>query len=266
MANTMFYFTGTGNSLKVAKDIIEISNIPDFNIVSIAKNISNVKNIKPEGIVGFVFPVYYYGIPKIVSEFLENIDLKNASYIFVVAGYGASGGNGGCLHQAKNIFLKNNIRLNAGFYIKTIDNFILWIWDVPSIEKHNMINKLTNKKVKIISEHISKETEYFDKSFMEYIGPVLFGYKNFIKIVIISDKSFFSDSNCNSCGICAKVCPTDNIKLNNGRPEWKSENCQKCLACLHLCSKKSIEYGNKTRKRSRYKNQYIKIEELFNEP
>jgi ferredoxin/flavodoxin len=260
----MFYFTGTGNSLKVAKDIIETSNIPDFNIVSIAKNISNVKNIVPEGIVGFVFPVYYCGIPKIVREFLKNIDLTNASYIFIVAGFGASGGNGGCIHQAKNILLQNNIRLNAGFYIKTIDNFILWTWDVPSIEKHDMINKLTNNKVKIISEYISKKTKHFDKTFMEYIGPVIFGYNNFIKNVNVSDKLFFIDNNCNSCGICAKICPTYNIKLNNGKPEWKSGNCQKCLACLHLCHKKSIEYGKKTCKRSRYKNQYIKIEELYN--
>jgi ferredoxin/flavodoxin len=264
MDNIIFYFTGTGNSLKIAKDIIDKTGMPDWNNVSIAKSISDVQSYSPKGIVGFVFPVYYCGIPQIVCDFIKKIDLSNTLYTFVVATYGATGGNGGCLHQAKNIFLQKNIRLNAGFYIKTVDNFILWTWDVPSKAKQQKVHKLTDIKVQKITKCITKKDEYFDESFTEYIGPKIFGYKNFISNVNVSDKLFFIGSECNSCGICAKVCPTYNIKLSNDKPEWKSEYCQRCLACLHLCPQKTINYGKNTKKRSRYKNPLIKIEELFN--
>jgi ferredoxin/flavodoxin len=264
MTNVIYYFTGTGNSLKIAKDIIEKSNIPNFNIVSIAKNISNVQTFKPDGIVGFVFPVYYCGIPKIVSDFLKKIDLSNTQYVFIVAAYGSTGGNAGCIHQSKNILLQKNIRLNAGFYVKTVDNFIIWTWDVPTIKEQKKINKYAGNKIRIICEYISKRINYFDKSFTEYIGPIIFGYKKFIANVNVSDKVFSIGSQCNSCGICTKVCPTKNVVLNNGKPEWKSENCQKCLACLHLCPKRAIDHGKSTQKRNRYKNPFIKIEELYN--
>ena len=264
MSNSIFYFTGTGNSLKIAKDIAERSNITDCNIVSIGKNISNVQSLNPKNIVGIIFPVYYCGLPKIINDFLEKINLSDASYIFIVALYGATGGNGGCIHQAKNILSQRGIKLNAGFYIKSVDNFILWTWDVPPVEKHEMIHKIAENKVIKIIEYISNKVSYFDKSFMEYIGPIIFGYKKFIKNVNYSDKLFFTNSQCNSCGICVKVCPTYNIELNNSRPEWKSVSCQRCLACLHLCPKKSIEYGKVTEKRSRYKNPFIRIEELYN--
>ena len=254
----LFYFTGTGNSLKIAKDIAEISNSSNYDIISIAKNISNVHSFIPKNIVGFIFPVYYCGIPKIVNEFMKCIDLSNASYVFIIALYGATGGNGGCIHQAKNILLKRGIKLNAGFYAKTVDNFILWTWDIPSVEKQQKIQKITENKVSKIAKYIHIKKNYFDKSFMEYIGPIIFGYKKFVKNVNHSDKLFFSDLNCNSCGLCLKVCPTYNIKINNGKPEWKSVSCQKCLACLHLCPKKSIEYGKVTKKRNRYKNPFIK--------
>ena len=264
MKNSIFYFTGTGNSLKVAKDIIKKTNETEWNIISIAKNIVNSGTLDPENIIGFIYPVYYCGIPKIVVEFIENIDLSKVTYIFTVALYGANGGNGGCIHQFKNILTKKNKKLNAGFYIKTIDNFLLWGWDIPSEEKQCKINILTDRKINIISECILSKDEYFDISFMEYIGPIIFGYKRFIKNVNKSDKSFNIGSKCNSCGICKKVCPTYNIEINNGIPEWKSINCQKCLACLHLCPQKTIEHGKITVNKQRYKNKFIKLEELYN--
>jgi flavodoxin len=99
MENTVYYFTGTGNSLAIAKNIGKVIN--NCNIVSIAKNISNVNELQPKGIVGFVFPVFYCGIPKIVKAFLENINLSEAYYVYVIAVYGADLGNAGCIHQIK---------------------------------------------------------------------------------------------------------------------------------------------------------------------
>lgn len=264
MQNTIFYFTGTGNSLKVAKDIAEELKFNDCNVISIAKNISNVQSFNPNGNVGFVFPVYYCGIPKIVNDFMENIGLSNASYIYVIALYGATGGNGGCIHQAKNIFIKKGTKLNAGFYFKSVDNFILWTWDVPTIDKQNKIHQLAKDKIKDLALLISKNINHFDKSFMEYIGPFIFGYKKFVKKVNFSDKQFYTGTNCNSCGICVKICPTYNIKWINDKPEWKSESCQRCLSCLHLCPKKTIDYGKVTKRRNRYKNPSIKLEEFYN--
>lgn len=260
MKNTIFYFTGTGNSLQIAKLIA--TNLQDCKIVSISKNIKSINTLQLDGRVGFVFPVYYCGLPEIVREFLSNITLTNTDYTYMIATYGKTGGNAGCLSQAQKLLTQNGAKLNASFYVKTVDNFILWSWDIPPKEKHSAIYAEVKKKVSKIIYVIRNEQSYSDKSIMEYIGPILFRYNHFVENVTTNDKSFFATSNCVACGLCEKVCPTQNLVINENRPTWKSEKCQRCLACLHLCPKKAIEYGRATKKKSRYKNPYISISEL----
>ena len=258
---TIYYFTGTGNSLKIAKDLS--GKLGNCNIVSIAKNIANVNMLSPKEIVGFVFPVFYCGMPKIVKEFIQKINLSSTSYIFLIAVYGANLGNAGCIHQGKNILKKKSIRLDSAFYVKSVDNFVIWTWDVPSNEKQHIIHKMVDKRVEDISGIIKNKKTYFDKSITEYVGPVIFKYKNFLKTVNNRDKTFIVGNNCNTCGICVKICPVKNIKINN-KPEWLN-NCQFCLACYHMCPNKAINYGKVTFKRQRYSNPYNKMEEYYND-
>jgi len=76
------------------------------------------------------------------------------------------------------------------------------------------------------------------------------------------DKKFFADGRCDSCGICAKVCPVDNIKMLKGKPSW-NHKCQQCMACLHWCPKEAIQYGKMTRGRRRYHHPLIKLNEII---
>lgn len=49
-------------------------------------------------------------------------------------------------------------------------------------------------------------------------------------------KGFRVTNACNGCGICASVCPTQNIKIKNGKA-LHGDNCAACYACLHWCPK-----------------------------
>ena len=260
MANTIFYFTGTGNSLKVAKDIA--AGVEDSNIVSMAANMDTVSDLIPQGAVGFVFPVYYFGLPQLVRKFISFIDLKHASYVYIACTYGKTCGNGGCISQTSRLLKSKGKTLDAAFYVKSVDNFILWTWDVPSSEKHPALHEDARKKSEYIAKIVSDRESVYDRSILEYSGPVLFGYKRFIKTVNTNDKAFNYSDNCTSCGLCKEVCPTNNIRLSDGHPIWKSETCQRCLACLHLCPSACIQYGKITAKRHRYKNPHITINEL----
>ncbi len=65
-----------------------------------------------------------------------------------------------------------------------------------------------------------------------------------------SDKSFYADDNCSSCGICEEICPVNNIILVEGEPQWQ-HRCQQCLACINFCPEKSIQFGTETLKTQR---------------
>ena len=260
MKNTIFYFSGTGNSLKVAKDIA--AGVENAQVISMAAAMDNISDFAPQGTVGFVFPVYYCGLPQMVRAFISRINLDRAVYVYMAATYGSVGGNAGCVTQAKKLLKDKGKRLDASFYVKSVDNFILWTWDVPPASKHAALHEGARKKAAYIAKMVSDQKEQHDKSITEFTGPILFGYNHFLKTVHFSDKAFHCSDGCTACGLCAKVCPTENIHIINGRPAWKSEKCQRCLACLHLCPAACIQYGNVTAKRHRYKNPHITMDEL----
>jgi ferredoxin len=52
----------------------------------------------------------------------------------------------------------------------------------------------------------------------------------YFELIPLTDKSIVVDEKCTSCGICAKICPVDNIKIVNQKPEFE-HRCEMCFAC-----------------------------------
>ncbi len=83
MSTEIFYFSGTGNSLYVAKELQK--RIPDTQLIPMVKQLpKEVIKTKAE-VVGFVFPVHAMTLPIPVRKFLKKIDLKSSQYVFAVA-------------------------------------------------------------------------------------------------------------------------------------------------------------------------------------
>ena len=128
MKNIIFYFSGTGNSLQVAKDIAE--KIGECEVINLAKYDTNEK-INAER-VGIVFPVYFWGVPNIIKVFLKKIELQNNPYIFAVATCG--GTVGASLIQINDLLRLKNQKLHAGFAITMPENYIVY-YNASSKEK-----------------------------------------------------------------------------------------------------------------------------------
>ena len=53
-------------------------------------------------------------------------------------------------------------------------------------------------------------------------------------------KIYFSDNQCNGCGLCATSCPAQAIHLRKGRPAWNLD-CSSCNRCINICPKQAIQ-------------------------
>ncbi|MDO5293844.1 MAG: EFR1 family ferrodoxin [bacterium] len=244
----IFYFSGTGNSKYAAGQLAKSTN--EEMVYMSKKTIEEETTycIAENERIGFVFPIYWYGVPKIVEQFISKLKLSGykQQYVYVLVTYGGSCGN--TMTQIAGILERQGIRLSAKFGVKMVDNYVL-MYDLPS--KQEQAETLAKAKLQIAdiaSKVVEKSGEgTYHKGAIAPFSPLLQKiYKR-----VDHAKKFYATDDCTRCGLCEKTCPADVITVSENGPNW-SGDCTGCLKCLHTCPKQAIQFGKGTKKRGRY--------------
>ncbi|HWS22068.1 MAG TPA: EFR1 family ferrodoxin [Methanoregula sp.] len=259
MKTTIYYFTGTGNSLAAAKKIAAV--LGDCDLVPIASLQSTTADITPAADrVGIVNPVYFAGLPVMVAEFARRLNLSKAKYVFSLVTFGGSGA-APALQQLDSILKKRREQgLDAGFMVKMPGNYIL-MYGSPTGEKQERIltaadTQIAESAAAIIRNDILPLPSSLLSGILHSIA-----YPRFVSHVHEDDRKFSVNEKCTSCGICAAICPAGNIGMVDGKPVWK-HHCELCCGCIHLCPTEAIQAGSRTAARQRYHNPSVRIEDL----
>lgn len=257
MNATIYYFSGTGNSLKVAKDLQVL--IPDCRLVSIPTAMKQKKFTMTSKIVGFVFPVYWIGLPVMVKKFIESIEAAPDTYFFAINTYGLM--NGQTNYQIHRILHENGLMLHAGFSLWMPGNNQAHYPPVaPAIRKiqYSTLPKKLDKIAAVINEGRQLPIR---KTFFAKDHHIRMIYDDFLGKVATMDKDFYTDSACNHCGVCEKICPAGNIECGSDTVTWKG-SCEFCLTCKQWCPQKAIMYKQKPWNKKQYRHPDIKISEM----
>ena len=86
MKTMISYFSGTGNSLWMARKIAE--KIPQSEVHAIAAEIGRELTFSDVDKIGIVFPLYFYGLPEIISRFIKQTDFSKVEYLFTAVTHG----------------------------------------------------------------------------------------------------------------------------------------------------------------------------------
>ena len=249
----IFYFSGTGNSLYITKQIAHEQNVEYFSMAD-KFNKKELIFVPREGEpIGFVFPVYAWGPPRIVLDFVKYVQIaRKNNYIFSVAVCSINAGNTNELFR--EALMENSIPLNADFTVK-MPNSNIMVHDVPTRIQQEEILEKADKTIEHINEVVARrknisETEKgkIPKFKTAVINPV---YK---KLCHKASRYFFTTQYCESCGFCADICPMMNISMDERGKIFWGDNCIGCLACINRCPRKAIECGKVTTVRARYYN------------
>lgn len=257
----IFYFSGTGNSLQVAKNIGKQNNEEVISIAAMmnSKDDKFEYNLKDNEVIGFVYPIYAWAPPKMVFDFIHKLRLNDYkdNYIFSVATCGANIGN--TMKVLDKRLREKNLNLDSGFSIAMPNNYIL-MGDVDT--KLNQEKKLlaAEETLKDINSIIEKREKNIFKVVKGSMPGILTGIVNLLFTKAISTKKFYVKDNCTGCGICESVCNCQTIKVE-GKPKW-GKKCSQCLACINLCPVKAIQYGKATESKGRYKNPNVTVSEI----
>ncbi|MGN0291314.1 MAG: EFR1 family ferrodoxin [Lachnospiraceae bacterium] len=253
----ILYFSSTGNCKYVAE---RIANETDDRVFSISKCMKEGKfefELQEKEAFGLIVPTYFGGFPSLVLEFLNKVNVitKGEHYSFFITTYGASAGNIGI--EADKIFKKLSCPMDGSFCIKMVDNWIPYFdmndkkyiaeaEQMAECEIEDVLDKVRNhKKGNFIPKGMSKLLQNF--STLYYNG-------------IRSTKKFEVNESCVGCGLCEKQCPSDAIRIENGKPVWIKGKCTLCLGCVHKCPKNAIAYTKKTIGHGQYVNPNVEVD------
>ncbi|MFW9929835.1 MAG: EFR1 family ferrodoxin [Candidatus Thorarchaeota archaeon] len=283
MTTEIYYFSGTGNSLYIARSlynyILDAKLIPIAAILNENSNKQKFTFKATAQTIGFVFPCHGLTIPIPVKKFLKHLDLGTSKYVFAVITRGGSVFHG--FSTINKIIHKQRKKLNASFIIDMgMNDPKLKFFSIPSEKELRAIELNFLEKVKIIKNIIINQEEYHD----DIRGDTFSHFKSFNyileKLVAFTvhhiapkvKKYFYTDSKCIGCGICQKVCLSQKIIMVNDRPIWQKHiDCYYCYACLNFCPTESIQIYSKfymksySEEKGRYPHPYAKVKDMVNQ-
>lgn len=257
MKTTIYYFTGTGNSLVVSREISR--RLGDCKLVPIAGLVNEKRVVAETEKVGFIFPLYYYGAPDIVIQFLKKLDLSKADYLFTVVTLGSL--LGGAVTQLNEILAGQGRGLDSSFYVRMPGNYLVMYGGATEkgMQKDFRVMK---EKVAQIADVVKRGSSVHRKeSWIENKIREL-AYPAWVKTLKQRSRLFTVEPGCNSCAVCSRVCPVNNIELKDGKPSWL-DNCEDCMACIQHCPKEVIQApSKKTRNRRRYTHPELSVKDM----
>ena len=222
MKATIYYFSATGNSLTTAKLLAE--ELDNCNVVALAslRNKEEI-NIQSEA-VGFVFPIYYSDMPYLMRQVISKMNFEGKPYIFsVCTSRGHYGDIALRLHallqtRGQKLSYNINIPMPGNSRISTPEQNEIMLYAQRENVHQAALELLNFPVLDYTTETAPKQTPVHNPSNM---------------------RGMEAEAHCVGCGICAKICPMDNIHFMEGKPIF-GENCISCLACFHWCPQEAI--------------------------
>ena len=261
----IFYFTGTGNCLYVARQLATEST----TLLSIPQLVKQGKYDFEADEIGIVYPIYGHMPPYMVRQFIQKARLK-AGYKFAVLTFGA--------RKCNAVEIWDEAARKAGHTFDYITTMIMvdnWLPNFDMNEQMKLDKHIPESLQRINAdlavrrrwhEPVTEEERMMHAGFMAYTG--LDPEKGF---VMKSEKYFRVTDRCVDCGICTYVCPRGNYALTS-RGVKAEGDCEFCFACIHNCPQKAIQFAHlpddpllargEVNPDARYRNEHISLYDL----
>jgi len=267
----IYYFSGTGNSFVVAKNIAEKVKA---DLISIPKVMSMDKIEIDAESIGIIFPSYLAplsGLPLIVEGFVRKIANIESLHIFAVCtcgGYECVNALPS-LNKLKQIIGSCGGKLSAEYSTRLpMNNLDYDHIPIPIIRDQEIIINRSKAKIDDICNRIIKKrgtryktakalfnlsmTPLYKMMRQSIINDLCEKAKEpmdtqleYFELIPLTDRSIVVDEKCTGCGICARVCPVNNIKIIDNRPQFH-HRCEMCFACDEWCPSNAIRHWSRS--------------------
>lgn len=253
----IIYFSATGNC-KYTSERIAAENERQLSIPELMKENPEETieiDISDEDKLGIISPVYDWGLPSIVNEFLGRVhfNFNEKPYTYLVITYGTTTGK--CGYYVNEHMKKQGLELDGRFSVKFPDTWTV-TFDLSNKDYVAEINRNAEGQLDKVRKQIlnNVQGDFMDMKLPKLLSDIAQSRYN---REIRKTSHLHVEDSCIGCGLCEKKCPVGAIQIKDKKPVWVKEKCTMCLGCLHRCPKFAIQYENKTRNHGQYVNPHV---------
>ena len=279
----ILYFSATGNSLAVARQLAEQLNEQLMPLIdTVGVDLTNEKRI------GLVFPTYDFNLPPALRDMIAQLRISPKSYVFTVITCGSMVGN--CVWILRRILREKGIELAYSHKVSVPDNSALAFGRNPN-KQLKKFARVPARMEQIIRE-LQAESHTLHYSWFGLLSWLL-GRPAIENGMIKALGPKVNPDKCIGCDICVRVCPMSNIQLvesrktkdrpsdlktlstlsdsglstlssKSGLVAITGDHCTVCLACVHACPQQAMTtHGHETLKERQYRHPDIKLKDLI---
>ncbi len=242
------FYTGTGNSKHAAEIAAKELSEQGFS-VSITQIMRNTQPPSdPAQLHLFIYPVFAFTYPAGVARYIEQLPIGNGVPTAVIANHGMVSTKGGAhtgyegagldalaqklSNKGYDVYYTNKVGYTENITILAHardDQTHREIFEAGDDKMRNMVRDIAaGKKLKQEYSFSIRLASAAMAFLFNYFGRWSLG------------KLFAADYSCTGCGLCAKICPAQNITLCGKNPDW-GWRCQGCLGCFNRCPHNSVQ-------------------------
>ena len=252
----IFYFTGTGSTLKLAQEIAagmqesESGSSTDPLKIELFpwKHLAG-KDISAFDLIGIGAPVYSFRAPRVVTRVLNHLTVRNKKFFLFLTCGGMEGNAFWNLYRPLN---KKGWDLLETILVYGPNNLRSWLPKLsePAPEYQGLsgsgLIQARAKATELIGSFDSRRPMKIHSHLWWAPYTALFTWPWQMRIMV--GKKLIDTDACTKCRLCiSTLCTTQSISEGkDGYPVFKEKTCTGCQACVNLCPTLAI-YSKSTR-------------------
>lgn len=240
MRIVIYYFSGTGNTARIAELMQSefCGKDQECEIIPIESITLNEEPLRMQGydLVGIGYPVHAMDAPQIVYDFIDLLPKARQAY-FMFKTAGSTLLYGGSSYKLKAKLANLGWRLRHEELYKMPPNMFRF----PSKKKlERLYHDVTQQIPNVVGQILNGEKKVLPDSELQRVAYKFadlekHGCKQ-------SSDRWFVSQDCISCGLCAKQCPTHNIRLVENKLVF-GQTCILCLRCWWHCPTRALKHS-----------------------
>jgi Pyruvate/2-oxoacid:ferredoxin oxidoreductase delta subunit/flavodoxin len=232
----VFFFSGTGNTWWVADKIQKLLDAKGVNADTVSIDSLTPKKadwwIKTADLVIFGWPVYGSAMPEPMKRFVDSLPaVEKGKHVHVFCTQSAFSGDG-AWHYHKHFKQK-------GLIIDSAEHFIMPNSKNGSESEgyYSAVMERCGKRAERHMERLLSGKARIKGKYGGWLGALQRApFKLYIKGA--SKQACIDADRCTGCGLCAQLCPENNITLD-GKATMR-DHCALCMRCAAFCPADAI--------------------------